>query len=240
MKRLIAFAILLTACGVTDSNVNETGPEIRPQDFVLRPCGKRVLEAPCALAIAGGKRVLFGAPAGVGQALATDDLVQLDVVMLLSLRSVDIEGLDEVRNVSWHAGRQSPLPVVGPDGTGAMVHALNAAFEQADALRIVDEGIPPGGYDAAILVSRDLGFLPDAQTGFDTGDLTVIGQVSHDGYVDYTMTYEVELGLARCGLWFPQAESPSPPIDAEPKTCSSVDQAWPLSDQVVLFQPAER
>ncbi|MEM9938433.1 MAG: hypothetical protein AAF768_06265 [Pseudomonadota bacterium] len=239
MRQIAALiALCAAACSGSQSadvNVSET---FRPEDFVLMPCGIADAEAACALAIAGGKRVLFGTPAGIGRSLEAGDLRQLDAVMVFSLRSADLEGLDEVRNMSWRAGREAPLLVVGPEGTNTAVKALNHAFEQADALRIVDEGIPPGGYDAAILTSRELGFGNEAQVGFDTGDLMIAGRVQADGRVDYRISYAVDLVLSSCGVWLPDAESISFDFEAG-LACETSDLPWPLSEHVMLFSLAD-
>ncbi|MCF6328587.1 MAG: hypothetical protein L3J02_02145, partial [Henriciella sp.] len=137
--------VMLASCGGPEEANPETRPRISPEDFALVPCGPARADRPCVLAVAGGKRILFGAPAGVSKTLADADLRQLDAVMLFSLHAVDIEGLDEVRNASWRAGRSEPLLVVGPEGTLGMIEGLNAAFEQADALRVAEEGMPVGG-----------------------------------------------------------------------------------------------
>lgn len=175
MIRKITFAIMLlcvSACGAV-APTEPVRPEISPQEFVLIPCGPARADRPCTLVIAGGKRVLFGAPAGVAATLTVEDLRGLDAVMLPSLKAGDIEGLDEVRNESWRAGRSVPLRVVGPEGTVGIVEALNKVFEQADALRIVEEGIPKGGYDAAVLEGFELPPRTADATVFDTGDVNI-------------------------------------------------------------------
>lgn len=173
-------AMGIGACAPSPT-MEKTRPAISPKDFALVPCGAAWADAPCALAIAGGKRVLFGAPTGTASSLTQEDLRGLDVVMLFSLRARDIEGLGEVRNESWRAGRSQALRVVGPEGTTAMVDALNRVFEQSDALRIVEEGIPKGGYDAAVLEGVEWPVdAPDA-TVFDTGDVSV--RIFQDTYV---------------------------------------------------------
>lgn len=189
----------LLMCGVfgacTDSQPEpeQTLMVIAPQDFVLMPCGPARADRPCALVIAGGKRVLFGAPAGVSATLSPEDLRQLDAVIVFSLRAPDIEGLDEVRNASWQAGRDAPLLTIGPRGVLDTVAALNKAYEQADALRIVEQGIPPGGYDAAILLGRD---AVGVATVFDTGDVRI--EPAGKGYrVHYNR--EAVLDLQPCG-----------------------------------------
>ena len=189
---LFSSTLGLAACGSADRSIGQPNIDIQPTQFVLLPCGELRDDQPCALAVAGGKRVLFGAPAGITRHLSPDDLKQLDAVMLFSLRAADIEGLDEVRNESWRAGRDTPLLTVGPNGVEEFVTALNKAFEQADALRIVEHGIPPGGYDAAVLVAQE---VLSGQTAFDTGDLNVVR--TRAGYL---MTYEAAIAsLEGCG-----------------------------------------
>ncbi len=188
----VAFSLVcLGACDqVSDPQTASERPEITPQDFALVPCGPGLETRPCTLAIAGGKRVLFGAPAGIAATLQAQDLQLLDGVMLFSLSAADLEGLDEVRNESWHAGRSEPLLVVGPEGIDEVVTAMNKAFEQSDALRIVEEGIPRGGYDAAILVSDVLprtGETPAIM--FDTGDIVITGATLSGGIASYIMSY---------------------------------------------------
>ena len=180
-----AFLLVLSACA---PNEEPTRPDILPTDFALLPCGLQESDVPCAMAVIGGKRLLFGAPAGIGSTLDQSDLRMLDGVFLFSLRASDIEGLDEVRNESWRAGRSKPLPVAGPDGTAQTLSALNLAFETGDALRIVDEGVPPGGFDAAVLVQ--MGDESGADNPmFDTGDVLVRSEVRADQAVRYLVSY---------------------------------------------------
>lgn len=166
---LALMSLGLTGCGGSDPSAAQR-IDISPRDFVVLPCGPTDTEQPCALAVAGGKRIVFGAPAGIGSTLSRQNLRQLDAVILFSLRARDIDGLDELRNESWRAGRADPLLVIGPSGIDIVVEALNKAYEQSDALRIVEEGIPPGGYDAAVMVART---WSRGQIIFDTGDVRV-------------------------------------------------------------------
>ena len=70
--------------------------------------------------------------------------------MALSLQAADLEGLDEVRNAGWTAGRETPLAVGGPSGLRDVVAALNKAYELSDA-QIFVEASPKGGFGAALL-----------------------------------------------------------------------------------------
>ncbi|MEM9055430.1 MAG: hypothetical protein AAGB16_08895, partial [Pseudomonadota bacterium] len=101
---VIGLALCLAACGRSESGALER-EMIAPQDFALLPCGPSQAERPCALAIAGGKRLLFGGASGIAETLSDADLGQLDAVFLFSMRAIDVEGLDEIRNRSWQAGR---------------------------------------------------------------------------------------------------------------------------------------
>lgn len=184
-----ALVFLLAACGGADETpAPDIPPEtVRSTDFAVLPCSQVALKRPCALVMAGGKRVLVGTPAGVSLGLADEDLAGLDAVLLLSLRSEDVEGLDEIRTASWRAGREGPLPVGGPSGTKQFIGGLNAAFELSDALVFVEDS-PAGGFDAALL-----GLLPGEQETraivFDTGDLQVAKIESADSRTGYAVDY---------------------------------------------------
>ena len=228
----IALAAFAVACTGPAQPAAPVALEISPQDFVLLPCGVETSEHPCALAVAGGKRVLFGTPAGAAGGLRADDLRQLDAVLVFSLRAGDLEGLDEVRNRSWHAGRAAPLLVIGPTGIEDVAHALNAAFEQADALYIVEDGIPPGGYDAALLDPR-------AAAGqgvvFNTGDIVI----EATGY-GYRMAYDGR-GMAHfhaCDAGPPTKEVRIGDMVWERLTCdaSDSDRSWPLRAPLFILK----
>ena len=233
VKRLWIVALVLAACGPSVEPASTPQIEIKPQDFALVPCGPGRAERPCALAVAGGKRILFGAPAGVGATLLESDLAQLDAVILFSLHAADIEGLDEVRNASWRAGRSEPLLVIGPEGTSVMASALNGAYEQADALLVVEEGMPPGGYDAAVLIGRDV--ARDA-LAFDTGDVKVrvisggVYSVEYSAGVTLTIqacVYGAEDDFARVGNFIPEPSLGCSPISK---------WQWPLTETVFMVK----
>ena len=229
----IALSLLLfaTACGAPTSDTDRARPDISPDQFVLLPCGEATAERPCTLIVAGGKRLLFGAPGSVVPAIAVEDLRQLDALFVYSLRAGDIEGLDDVRNATWRAGRDTPLTVIGPLGIDEVVTAINKAYEQSDALRIVEEGIPPGGYDAAILEARP------ARSGnkvFDTGDLQVVRQ-KHGYRITYNRSYVADLLDCRSDI----AETGSAPTPAQVTiACAETEagRAWPLTVPVFVTE----
>lgn len=222
-------SIVLSGCGSAPNTPGNGRPDVRPTDFALVPCGPVHAERPCVLIIAGGKRVLLGAPAGVAETIVEEDLAQLDVVMIFSLHAEDIEGLDEVRNASWRAGRQAPLLVAGPEGTIAAVEALNRAFEVADALRVVEEGMPPGGYDAAVLTGQDLRGN-DWQTAYDTGDLVVRARSHSAQRIMFEVQYRETVRISPCGGREDVTEVP----ETRGLTCEGADIAWPLAKTVFI------
>ena len=196
---------------------------IEPDDFVVLPCQQVRDALPCALVVAGGKRVLFGAPTGAAASFDGDHLSQLDAVLLFSLRATDIEGLDDVRNRSWRVGRETPLSVIGPVGLEDFVTALNKAYEQADALRVVEDGIPTGGYDAGVLSAVT---AVSGQIVFDTGDLWIERRA--DGYLVFYKE-SVTLALTKCGS--ASAEEAGFLISCAD---DSPDLVWPVSEPVFL------
>jgi hypothetical protein len=185
----------VSACGndarsTSDAGTGNSGAgasaDVRPADFALIPCSEAETTI-CVLALAGGKRLLFGAPAGVGNRFQPFELAHLDGLFLLSLRGEDMEGLDEVRNVGWQAGRPGLLDVTGPDGVGDVIDALNRAYEVSDALIFVEDGAPAGGFDAALLsLNRE---ISDEALVFDSGDLKVHAVSRGSDRVSYRVTY---------------------------------------------------
>nr|WP_070960083.1 hypothetical protein [Hyphomonas sp. Mor2] len=227
IRHTLAIGVLSVAAACSPPAVEEPAEplEISPRDFVLIPCGPDRADRPCALVAAGGKRILFGAPAGVAASLSAADLRQLDGVIVFSLRAADIEGLDEIRNESWRAGRDAALLTIGPRGVLDVVEGLNKAFEQADALRIVEEGIPAGGYDAAILTGRT---ASTGQIVFDTGDVRVTAL--RGGYrISYEDRAVIELQTCE-RLLEPSPETPVEQVRMV-VSCEATDSdlTWPLS-----------
>ena len=236
LKRVLTtvglIGVLLAGCdGAPSASVSPT-LEIAPQDFVVLPCGEMSGDRPCALAVAGGKRVMFGAPAGATQVFSAADLRLLDAVFVFSLRARDLEGLDELRNQSWRAGRATPLLVIGPNGIEEVIEALNKTFEQSDALRIVEEGIPPGGYDAAVMTARA---ASQGQTVFDTGDVQV--RAARAGY---NMLYNgtARLEFRNCDRAGETVIDPST-VEKQVKIgcdAAQADAVWPLVAPLVIVK----
>lgn len=225
----------LSACGGAPQPGSVS---VSSRDFVLLPCAPAVA-APCTLAVAGGKRVLLGAPSGADAFMSEEDLRQIDAVLLFSLRARDVEGLDSVRNRSWQAGRREPLLVIGPAGTTEFVEGLNTAFEITDSLLIVDQGMPAGGFDAAVLTGTDLPLSGDWAVGFDTGDFSVQARDLGNGIAHIRLIYQDQVDLVGvCEAWIADVGTMS---ELErPLGCPESEvSAWPMKAPIWFVRAGE-
>lgn len=227
----LAFSLSLGACSGGADGTDRRAIDVRPDQFALLPCA-RSIERPCTLAIAGGKRILFGTPAGVAQSMRGEDLRQLDAVMVFSLAAQDLEGLDEVRNASWHAGRSEPLRVIGPLGLEEVVTALNKAYEQADALYVVQNGIPVGGYDAAILTALT---ASSEQKVLDTGDLSVT-RIRSGFHIEYTARGAAMLLDCRSAPRDPMQSDEASTVLTIGCDAEANDAVWPMSKPIMISE----
>lgn len=238
---LVILGLLLAACGRTDGTtrtlfkspsnasgmVVPDGIQISSSDFVFLPCGYDTNEGQCVVVSAGGKKILIGAPTGAAGSLSDQDLMSLDLVILISLRPSDLEGLDSIRNASWLAGRKAPLRVAGPEGADIVIDALNDMYEQSDALAYVEQGAA-GGFDAALLVP----VKADGQI-LDTGDLIVFAEEDFDGRVHAAIRYESWVTeIYPCGSE-PMVE---PSEESFVLACEGFDANWPIHEAVFINQ----
>jgi len=101
-----------------------------------------------AVAVGRGEAVwLVDAGRGVAEGLrgAGIPTEQPSRVLLSSLMPVNVQGLDDLLLTGWLNGRSTPLEVVGPTGTAALVTALAAAHRQGIAAQAEALGLPPAG-----------------------------------------------------------------------------------------------
>ena len=232
----LILCLLLSACGGLHAHRPSKGPaaaDIGSADFALLPCAPSTPQAPCVLVVAGGKRLLFGTPAGLRTGMDAGTLASLDAVLLFSLQGPDLEGLDEVRNAGWTAGRDAPLPVGGPAGTRDVLAGLNKAYELSDAQIFVKEP-PPGGFGAALL-----GLLPGEGEAkvhiFDTGDLVVTKIETADGQAGYWVDYGGQRAVLQpCGM--EQAVRFNDRAGFALACDDRAGAAWPLKDVQYLLQ----
>ncbi len=228
----LATVLCIAAACSTEPNEGDLSAQVKPADFALVPCGVSESEVPCAVVMAGGKRILMGAPAGIGSSLDDETLRSLDAVMLFSLRGPHVEGLDEVRNRSWLLGRDVPLKTVGPDGTKDVVEAINRAFEVSDAELFLEKR-RAGGFQAPLLVSVATQPATRAEV-FNTGDLSVTRIVNTHGQAGYWVDYEGKRALLEpCGMDQARKFAGDPDISVN---CDEENaQIWSLEN--IVFVP---
>ncbi|MEL7130668.1 MAG: hypothetical protein AAGK23_14080, partial [Pseudomonadota bacterium] len=171
------------------------GPMLRPTDFALVPCQGLAKDVRCSIIAAGGKRILVGAPAGIGAGYIPGELILPDAVLLFSLDAEGLEGLDEVRNASWAAGRSAKLRVSSVNGVEDVVDGINAAFVLPDAISYVSGGTARG-YDRAPLTALP---LTPGEIAFDTGDLVVRAVSAGIDRMAFLVSYAgIDVLLAPC------------------------------------------
>ncbi|MEM6900686.1 MAG: hypothetical protein AAF583_13040 [Pseudomonadota bacterium] len=171
--------------------------EIAPTDFALVPCANVSPQVFCAILAAGGKRIVIGAPAGIGDGRVPGEETLPDAVLLPSLHPLDIEGVDELRNRTWAAGRRTPLKVAGGLGTSDFAESLNTAYTFPDARAFLDR---PGD-------SRDFSAMPieameirSGDIAFDTGDLVITAREAGNGRIAFLAAYDDDdVLLVPCG-----------------------------------------
>lgn len=185
-----------TGAGETTNPQPEPVAPIAPGDFLVAPCAGVAPEAVCLIIAAGGKRVLIGAPAGIGAGLTHGDKTPPDRILLFSLYASQIEGLDELRNRAWASGQRTPLTVAAGRGIDDLVEGLNAAYTVSDALAYVD-GTRAGGFNVAAMEARALDI---GDIAFDTGDLTITALRGGPERYAYLVTYQgTSIVVADCG-----------------------------------------
>lgn len=174
---------------------------IAPADFVIGPCTGTRKDATCFILAAGGKRILFNAPAGIGRGVLPGDDTLPDAVLMFSLHPRALEGLDEVRNRVWAAGRQKPLTVSGGEGIEPFVAGMNKAFVTSDAIAYL-EGEKRGGFDVEALQARTFN---TGDVVFNTGDLKITALPGGPARTAFLIDYLGRTALiAQCGV---------PPLD---------------------------
>lgn len=231
LRRCVLAACFGLASACSSGGGADGGAEVQPVDFALTPCGGSVGETPCAVVMAGGKRILMGAPAGIGETLGNETLGNLDAVMLFSLRASHIEGLDEVRNRSWQLGRDTQLRVIGPDGTQDVIAAINQAYEVSDA-ELFLENRRAGGFNAPLLV--DGGANPGTRIEvFNTGDLSVTRVINARGQAGYWVDYGGKRALLEpCGM--DQASKFAGEVDLSVGCEAERDKNWPIQEVIFI------
>jgi ribonuclease Z len=106
---------------------------------------------PCTAVIAGERLFVVDAGSGSSRVLSRMRIPQgaIEVIFLTHLHSDHIDGLGELLLQRWaNAGSTSPVPVIGPEGVGAVVDGINAAYGPSRGYRVAHHGedvVPSSG-----------------------------------------------------------------------------------------------
>lgn len=149
---------------------------------------------PATLVEAGGKRLLFDVGRGTTIRLAQAGVsaASVDVVFLTHLHSDHTVGLPDLWLTGWLpplGGRSTPMRLIGPRGTRAMMQGLATAYAEDIRMRTVEERLPPRG------VEVDATEFDADQAIFDQGGVRVDAfAVDHGGELKPAFGFRVTYG----------------------------------------------
>lgn len=186
-----------------DREYQAASPSKSPLDAITATaCGP----GRCVLVEAGGRAFLVGASIGSAQNLAASGLLDanLDGVLLSDLSRASLSGLADIRDMTWEAGRRSPLMVYGPAGVGRAADGVNAMLEASDAAQSVryPAGLLP--FDAAPLASQSTAPDNSGEEIFDSGVLAIRAYPASLAAAGAELIYRFDYGgraliVAGCG-----------------------------------------
>jgi ribonuclease Z len=107
-----------------------------------------------ATAVAFGKRMFLvdsGRSVAEGLRNAMISVSQPEILLLTNLLPENTVGLDDLLLTGWTQGRATPLQVVGPAGTRALVDGLLAAHAGGIAARRTSLDLPQGGIEVEVV-----------------------------------------------------------------------------------------
>ncbi len=161
-----------------------------PDELAVFPCTRRTRfddpYASCLLVMAGGKRLVFGAP--VGQDWR--GIGHVDGVFLFDGHPISMGGLAGIRNRSWWAGRKTGLLVIGGELLLDEIKTLDEAQSRGDALAALEAETPVDFLDAN-LRPKPVPAMAEHFRVFDTGDLRVFANSKITGQGNQVLTFEV-------------------------------------------------
>ncbi len=238
---------LLDGHGFADRSVDHRQQiSVAPTDFAFLPCPRAGNRGACLVIAAGGKRVLVGAPAGIGNppawgegALGASGIP--DAILLLSLDAAQIEGIDELRSRIWEAD-MSHLPLIGSVGVEEVNAGLDQTYIVPDAVAYVRRK-RRRAFEKTPLAARMVG---SGDIAFDTGDLTITALATAAGQLAYLVAYGGQtIIVSDCS---PNAQD----VTRWPKAdyylgCAEVAANydglargdWPLGEPVFILGPSE-
>lgn len=146
---------------------------------------------PATLVEAGSQRLLFDAGRGVPIRLEQAGVRTgtVTTVFITHLHSDHTTGLPDLWLTGWlpsFGGRTTPLHVVGPRGTVALVKGMTAAFAEDVRLRIAEERLPPSGAELSATE-----FARDTVVFHEGGVLVEAFEVDHGGELRPAYGYRI-------------------------------------------------
>ncbi len=164
-----------------------------PDELAVFPCTRRTRfddpYASCLLVMAGGKRLVFGAPMGQDWR----GIGHVDGVFLFDGHPVSMGGLTGIRNRSWWAGRKTGLLVIGGELLLDEIKTLDDAQSRGDALAALEAETPVDFLDAN-LRPKPVPAMAEHFRVFDTGDLRVFANSKITSQGNQVLTFEVDYG----------------------------------------------
>ena len=163
---VVAFCWALTCAAWRFDEVAEGVLPLEPRDFprlTLLTLGtggayeNPARRGPATAVALGGRVLLVDAGRGVAESLRAAKLpvAQPDTLLLTHLLPENTVGLDDLLLTGWLEGRATPLRVIGPPGTRALVEHLAAAHADAVAALGSALALPPAGASATALEIED-------------------------------------------------------------------------------------
>lgn len=174
-----------------NSDVFATAPiTARPDSVSVFPCTSATRfenpYAPCLLIIAGGKRLVFGAPDGQ----SWQSIGFVDAAFLYNGHPVSSGGLMGLRHQTWRDGRDQPLLVVAGDLQVDALTLLDDAQASADALLKVEHSNRLDFRNAGVTI-KPVPIQSGTFRVFDTGDLKVFASSSVSNTGDQIIVYDI-------------------------------------------------
>ncbi|MCP3975679.1 MAG: MBL fold metallo-hydrolase [bacterium] len=138
-------------------------------------------QGPSTLVEVDGLCLLFDAGRGVATQLARIDVApdELDAIFITHHHFDHVGGLGDLLMAAWNHGRDEPLAVYGPRGTGAIVSAIFEQVYVADIRFRIREAEVNGHTIRSI---ADIVTAHDVESGYvqpDPGVRVVVGRVEH-------------------------------------------------------------
>jgi ribonuclease Z len=145
---------------------------------------------PSILVEAGKEKLVFDCGRGATQRLYQLKIpfTQITGLFLTHLHSDHTVGIPDLWLTGWVMGRDTPLPVWGPEGTKAMIGHLQEAYAfDIHIRRDVDTKLPGAG---AIMVAKDV----EEGVVYDNGGVRVTAFLVDHGEIKPAFGYRVDYG----------------------------------------------